>query len=158
MPQDICPLYKNVLGEAERLRRSRNIPMRYVDDMAGIPDGLYSKAAMLHRRTPRGAARPSGRVVGWQAMDEILTALAGRGYRLIVLPRTGATEETTQHPDPAQLPLPFWSTWQPIQLLLPIAVPMVTSPASRSGSAQDPAQARLPLEPEATAEQLSLSL
>lgn len=121
MPQDICPLYKQMIGEMQRWRQRRRLTLRQLDDIAGIPDGLSSKATMLHRRTPRGASRPSGRVVGWQTMDEMLTALAGYGYRIVVLPP-------------------------------------VTSPASRSASAPDPAQARLPLEPEATAEQLSLSL
>jgi len=121
MPQEISPLYRRLIGELQRIRAKRRVTLSQLDDMAGIPDGLASKAVMLHRNKPRGGKRPSNRVVGYDTLDEMLTAVAGRGYRIVILPPSTSTRQNQPTAGQTELQLRSGPAASPDQLSLPLS-------------------------------------
>lgn len=75
---EVTPLYLALCREIRRHLKRRGWAAWELEDAAGWQDNYAGKAL-----NPAGK---SGRVAGYQSMDLALTALAGRRYRILVVP------------------------------------------------------------------------
>ncbi|WP_146205970.1 hypothetical protein [Azospirillum sp. TSH58] len=70
--------YHAMCREIRRHLKRRGWALWELDDAAGWNDGYAGKAL--------NPATPSGRMAGYDMLDLAFTALAGRGYRVLVIP------------------------------------------------------------------------
>lgn len=70
--------YHAMCREIRRHLKRRGWALWELDDAAGWQDGYAGKAL--------NPATPSGRMVGHDMLDLAFTALAGRGYRVLIVP------------------------------------------------------------------------
>ncbi|MCG5240866.1 hypothetical protein ACIU1J_05475 [Azospirillum doebereinerae] len=75
---DVPWSYSAICREIRRHLKRRGWPLWKLDDTAGWQDGYAGKAL--------NPASPTGRVAGYDLIDLAFEALAGRGYRLLLVP------------------------------------------------------------------------
>lgn len=71
-------VYHQFCREIRRHLKRRGWSLWELDDAAGWPDGYAGKSL--------NPASPSGRVSGYAMLDLALAAVAGRGFRILVVP------------------------------------------------------------------------
>lgn len=71
-------LYGAICREIRRHQKRRKWAAWQLEDAAGLQDGYLPKLM--------SPASPTGRLAGYDTVDLALTAVAGRGYRVLVVP------------------------------------------------------------------------
>lgn len=74
----VSHFYSAICREIRRHQKRRGWAAWQLEDAAGLQDGYLPK--ML------SPASPTGRLAGYETTDLVLTAVAGRGYRILVVP------------------------------------------------------------------------
>lgn len=77
-PERVPHLYRAIVREIRRHIRQRGWTMQECDDKSGLNDGYVAKAL--------APETPSGRVAQYQTLDLLVEALAGAGYRVLIVP------------------------------------------------------------------------
>lgn len=81
---EIPHAYLALCREIRRHMKRRGWAAWQMEDAAGWQDNYAGKAL--------NPASPSGRVAGYHSLDLALTALVGRGYRILVVPEDFSTD------------------------------------------------------------------
>jgi hypothetical protein len=71
-------IYRSLMQALEGRRVELGLSMATVTDMAGVSDGYYAK--MIYPDTP------SGRQARWEQVEDVVVALFGRGFTLVIVP------------------------------------------------------------------------